>query len=342
MAMSTTIRAGGMQRSHSGPALLHSRRAPGLHHGLADTEVMPDPHNPSNLFTRRRKVGDHIGGAIPGYQGHVPGARIEDTTFGHTFVRQIDAARTERSHPVYDHQAIRIHNDIQETRQRGKSQPARAPEFDKRGIGHPAAGDTFHSRIAVQGEERSHYHSSLGLTSLAHEDRGSIGKHKGYGSAARGIPGFTGYVPGKVAENVYADTWSKSNERSIGQHFKARISAPKNWSVMTEGGTAVAALPADSLAEVPIRNPSYQDRTRGWSVCAYSGAHIDPAGRACPKDMQEGYGGISPPRAKNQIHGYAGWVPGRVGENVVGERQCKTNDVSNHLFKKACMRITQR
>ncbi|CAK0909061.1 unnamed protein product [Prorocentrum cordatum] len=28
------------------------------------------------------------------------------------------------------------------------------------------------------------------------------------------------------------------------------------------------------------------------------------------------------------IHGYAGWVPGRVGESVCGERQCQTNHVA--------------
>lgn len=176
---------------------------------------------------------------------------------------------------------------------------------------------------------------------------------KGYGSAARGVPGYTGYIPGKHAENVVAEGWSKAHSRSLSSHFAARAEAPKKWSLMTEGRTLVAPVSSDTLAEVPIKNPSYHDIARGWSTCDFTGAHIDPAGRMAPKDRQEGFGAIQPaaPRFSvgNQaatkvvpIHGYAGWVPGRVGESVVGERQCKTNAISDHLFQKNRMRTTQR
>merc|ERR1711972_729525 len=112
--------------------------------------------------------------------------------------------------------------------------------------------------------------------------------------------------------------------------------------MLAENGTIVAPGRSASLAEVPIFNPSYQCQHRGWSSCEFTGTHIDPAGRLAPKDRQEGFGGKAPPSPRNQIHGYAGYVPGRFSESVVGERQCKTNDISDHLTRKNKMRITQR
>jgi len=219
----------------------------------------------------------------------------------------------------------------------------RAPSHDCRGIGYAAAGDTRHSRIPATGEEKAHLHSTMGLTSLAHEGLGGAGHLKGYAKAATGIPGYGGYIPGKAAENVYADTWSKSHERSLGAHFDARRSAPKKWCIVAEGNTLVPAGPGDANKEIPIKNPSYQDRVRGWSSCEFTGSRVDPAGRLAPRDRQDGFGSVQAninPLVPS--HGYAGWVPGRVGENVVGERQCKTNAVSAHLFNKSRMRITQR
>jgi hypothetical protein len=217
-----------------------------------------------------------------------------------------------------------------------------APMHDNRGIIHPFAGDCHHSRIPTEGEERVHFHSDLGLTSHTHENRGGFGKLKGYGSTARAIPGFTGHIPGKFAENVFADGWSKMTERSVASHIRAVRRGPKEMTMISEGGTIVAPTASDMLGEIPIHNPSYQCRHRGWSDCKFTGIDIDPAGRQAPKDRQEGYGAVSAPPPRKQIHGYMGWVPGRVGESVVGERQCKTNDISDHLFRKQRMRITQR
>jgi len=194
----------------------------------------------------------------------------------------------------------------------------------------------------VSGEEKHHLQSDMGLTSYAHEDRGEFGKLRGYGSASRAIKGFTGHIPGKFAENVFADGWSKMTERSVASHLRAVRKGPKEMSLLTQGGTVVAPQAADMIAEIPLRNPSYQCRTRGWSGCEFSGIYVDAAGRDAPNNRQESYGGVGPPPSKGNIHGYQGWVPGRVGESVVGERQCKTNDVSGHLFKKNRMRITQR
>jgi hypothetical protein len=49
----------------------------------------------------------------------------------------------------------------------------------------------------------------------------------GFGNATGNIPGFTGHVPGKNAENMYGDTWSKTCENSVASHFMARSRAPK-------------------------------------------------------------------------------------------------------------------
>jgi len=42
------------------------------------------------------------------------------------------------------------------------------------------------------------------------------------------------------------------------------------------------------------------------------------------------------------ILGYKGYIPGKVSENVIGERQCKTVAIADHLHRKALVRITQR
>lgn len=286
-------------------------------------------------------VRDHIGGAIPGYGGHLPGHRVEVSTIGNTFRDDVQACRTLRSRASVDPQQHLSQTRERATQRLNATSSSRAPLYDTRGHHYPAAGDTQHSRVPAQGEEKAHFHSSLGLTSLAHENLGGAGSLKGYGAAARGIPGYRGYVPGKHAENVHAEGWSKSHERSLGAHFEARATAPKKRSIVTEGGTIVHSVPSDALKEKPIHNPSFNDRVRGWSQCEFTGTHIDPAGRAGPKDRQESFGGTQP-NVYNCAHGYAGWVPGRVGESVVGERQAKTNAVSTHLHNRNRMRITQR
>jgi len=297
---------------------------------------------PSLIATRRHVVGEHIGGAIPGYLGHIPGSRSEADLHGSGPSRTIEACRHARSRATYDPQAHAKSQRDEADRLSRTVPPPRAPMHDNRGNAHPFAGDTQHSRIPVDGEEKFHLQSHLGLTSHAHEDRGSFGKLRGYGSASRAISGFTGHIPGKHAENVFADGWSRMTERSVASHLRAARKGPKEMSLLAEGGTIIAPNAGDMLGEVPLRNPSYQCKTRGWSTCEYSGIYLDSAGRAAPKNRVESYGGVPPPPSKACIHGYQGWVPGRVGESVVGERQCKTNEISEHLFKKNRMRVTQR
>mmetsp|Transcript_84299 Transcript_84299/g.188201 ORF Transcript_84299/g.188201 Transcript_84299/m.188201 type:complete len:227 (-) Transcript_84299:135-815(-) len=191
----------------------------------------------------------------------------------------------------------------------------------------------------------SHRHEARRCSSGSCESRARSGidEWRGYGTVARGIPGYGGHIPGKAAENVFADTWLKSNTRSLGSHLVARNDAPKEWSLLTEGRTLLPAAAADAIVEVPLKNPSYQDCARGWSACGFTGARIEAAGRIAPKDRQEAFGCSAPrPPRDMPIHGYTGWVRGRAGESVVGERQSMTRTISDHLSKKNSIRVTQR
>lgn len=261
---------------------------------------------PNLISTRKHVIGEHIAGAIPGYLGHIPGSRCEDISYSIP-TRHVDACRKERTRATYDPQAHRKMKADEADRLSRTVPPPRAPMHDNRGIALPFAGDTQHSRIPVTGEERFHMQGDLGLTSHAHENRGGFGNLRGYGSASRAIVGFTGHTPGKFAENCFGDGWSKMTEKSVASHLRAVRKGPKEMALLSAGGTLVAPQAADMLPEVPIRNPSYQCRTRGWSGCEFSGIHIDAAGRMAPKNRQEGYRGTQPPPPKGGIPGYTGW-----------------------------------
>lgn len=291
------------------------------------------------LLTRRAGFGSHLAGAIPGYSGHVPGRRNEGATIATTFAKGTEVARVACSTPTFDVQEL---GATQKDQQRGArlstSQPSRAPRYDRSGSDYPAAGD-FNDTQRDSENVKKPCHSSMRLTSRTYDGLGGLGTLRGYGSAAGNIPGFTGHIPGKVVQNVHGGTWTKLNEQGIGEHFAARMAAPKEWSLCTKGGTLVSTVKTDAMKEIPIKSRSYADHIAGWSDCRYTGSMIGPAGRALG---QESYGLAPQPPAGKQIHGYAGWVPGRVGESVVGERQCNTNHVADVLFNKARMRITQR
>ncbi|CAK9098125.1 unnamed protein product [Durusdinium trenchii] len=46
---------------------------------------------------------------------------------------------------------------------------------------------------------------------------GVAAAHQAGAFTVTGLPGYTGYVPGKVAENVHALTFQKANERAIAE-----------------------------------------------------------------------------------------------------------------------------
>lgn len=282
------------------------------------------------INTRRSNIGDHIGNAVPGYAGHVPGARLEGEVVASTFGRSLRVSQGVRSQSTCDVQAMRLQREEWDRQQRTILPPTLAPVYDKRGIGYQPAGDTRHSRIPESNEEKSHYHSGWGLTSLAYENLGGAGKLKGHGAASRGIPGYLGFIPGKVSENSVAETWSKTQERSLSSHLAARAAAPKQWTLMSDGRTSVAPVKSDTMAEMPIWNPSYQDHARGWSDCRVTGKHVLPAGASAPVGKQEAFN-MRVPELEHVLHhgtapilGYKGYIPGKVSENVIGERHCKT------------------
>mmetsp|Transcript_11765 Transcript_11765/g.21416 ORF Transcript_11765/g.21416 Transcript_11765/m.21416 type:complete len:303 (-) Transcript_11765:192-1100(-) len=295
---------------------------------------------PSLVDTHKSSIQGHISGAIPGYQGHVPGARSDPAVQIGTFAETVRQCKTIRSKPHYDHQAVRLGIEADDFRRRTRAEPSLAPLYDKRGVGYQPAGDVTYSRMPPAGEIPAYRHSDLGLTSASFEGRGGANL-RGYGSAARSIPGFRGFVPGRHAENVIGMGWSKTNEQSISSHLTSRQKGMRTKSLVVDGGTLVPTAVTDSQPEVPLYSLSYNDQVRGSSTCEFTGSKVDPAGRLAPCGKQEDFGLIRP-TPHPVIHGYAGCVPGRVGENVIGERQCKTNTLANKLWRKQRMRITQR
>lgn len=265
---------------------------------------------PQLLQSRRHIIGDHIGGAIPGYLGHVPGHRVEVSTLGGTFRASVEACRAARSRPTADAQVLR--------QGQAREEPESGTSTSRWTAQRPAAPTGF---AATQ------------------EDVGSL---RGYSSAAKGIPSYGGYIPGKHAENIFASGWSKAHERSLAAHFEARSATPKDFNVVADGNTMVASLPSDALREMPLKNPSYNDRARGWSTCKFTGTHIEPAGRLAPLDRQDGFGAVQPSTSLDKTRGYTGWVPGKVGENVVGERASNISAMSAQLVNENRMRIMQR
>jgi len=282
--------------------------------------------------------------SIPGYLGHCPGKNVDDVKCG-TWRAVNDACREFRKKPTYNGQDLRVEREAEAKRK--SPVILRAPKYDKRGIGFQPAGDTRHSRIFRSDEKTSLIgpgNLSKTWESVVHHApqgfKGFSTQITGCGNATRNIPGFTGHIPGKIAENMYGDTWSKTCENSIACHFMARSKAPKNTSFFTKEHTAVPAVDADFVKEIPVHNKSYIDQTYGWSDCQYTGLQVDPAGRLPPNGRQGTFGRERPPEA-TIVHGYAGYVPGRVSENVHGERQCKINEISTLLSYKNKVRINQ-
>lgn len=293
---------------------------------------------PQLLETRSSSYGKTTLGAIPGYTGHVPASRVENLEFT-TFKKCNQACRDYRQIPGYDAQALdRTRADSSLPRART---PPCAPRFDARGLTFPAAGDCQFSRIPVKGEVRNSLHKSLGTLSRTWDGHGGADKLKGMSSVAVAIPGFTGHVPGNKAENVFGDGWSKNMESSLAAHLLSRSRAPKVRSYITKERTFVPALESDNGQELPILNPSYQDHARGWSGCEYTGSKVDPAGRVGPRCRQESYRLEAPPPWRAAI-GYTGFIPGRIGENIIGERQRATDDISRTLTEKNRVRVLQR
>lgn len=329
---------------------------------------MHRPHSACSLRTRKdpcqNETCERTTTAIPGYTGYVPG-RSDNFDFS-TWRRETQACCSNRSLPTFDAQQLR------RERERDLPSRTRCPKYDNRGIGFRPAGDT--DSVAMTTNERTSQiapgnvsqtwdatvnHAPLGRNGSAHDI-------KGYSSVTRNIPGFTGYIPGKVAENLFGDGFSKTCENSLASHFLARkdqfphlrphsaptglrsssrpntsqrpISAP----VITKDHTAVLAVDTDFMKEIPLISSSYQDMIRGWSQCPYNGCQVEPAGAVAPVGRQERFFRPQPPVGDGIPPGYTGYVPGKRSENVFAERKHVTRQISQLLTHKNKVRSKQR
>jgi len=185
---------------------------------------MQRPHSAVNLRTQKDPCQleslERTTTAIPGYTGYVPG-RKENFDFS-TWHRETEACRKNRSLPTFDAQMLR---------RECESDPPfiiRCPKHDNRGHCYPAAGDTD-SVAMLSNERRSQiapgnvsktWDATVNQAPLGY--RGSAHDIKGFGNVTRNIPGFTGHIPGKVAENHFGDGFSKTCENALASHFQAR------------------------------------------------------------------------------------------------------------------------
>lgn len=181
---------------------------------------------------------------------------------------------------------------------------------------------------------------------------------------------YTGYIPGKKSENVYSNGWTKSNLNATAAFHRTYLGRnrygrsdplamedgkerthPRGFydgdqnrglrALFTKGLTAVERVASDDKPEIPMFSSSYQDMRRGWSLDPYVGKQIDPAGRLEPYTRQEGWGCQKAPDY-HRAPKYAGYVPGRYGENVVGERQTIVDHICSHRTRKNRAEILQR
>lgn len=253
-------------------------------------------------------VGDLLNGAIPGYQGHVPGKRIEVSTCGHRFSQGVQAGRASRSVATLDAQATR--QDM------------------------AAATKTIRLPPDAGGAEVP-YQARIGLMSRIYDQPDCPEARRlprGSATAAGSLPGCTVHVPGKKAQNVFGEGWSKANVRSLGEHVRAR-KASRHVQRYDMGPSL------EGVQEPSLFDSSYQGSTRGWSTCAYTGVQIGAAGAPAGRVQATG---LSPPAMAKSIPGYSGWVPCRYGDNVFGVRQRECAEIAGTLKNNSRMTTVQR
>merc|ERR1712126_248517 len=157
--------------------------------------------------------------------------------------------------------------------------------------------------------------------------------------ATGNIPGYQGYIPGKVAENCYGETWQRSHEassRAFAKTYDVRsmmnLNDPKGRLGRVPYGTwpwkltYPGAPEKETFLEQPLFNPNYQNHVVGWSDCKYTGTAVDPAGRLAPWGMQESWG-LKKPNLPNYrpVHGL---------REVFGESKANNYDIAVQKFDK--------
>lgn len=266
--------------------------------------------------------------------GYVPGRR-DNCDFG-TWARMTQACHEQRKLPTFDAQML-------------------------------AAENAHKARNAIVDQIRAPRPMSAGSVDAAGDQYMKVGRDHstkevpGFASVTRNIPGFTGYIPGKVAENLFGDGFSKTCESSLSSHFLARRARPHSAPtgphsssrprtsqrpvsapILTKDHTAVTTMESDFFQEIPLHNRNYQDVLRGWSRCEYTGCQIEPAGAVAPVGRQERFGRAKPPEVDGIPPGYTGYVPGKISENIFAERKLKERQISKLLTHKNKVRSKQR
>jgi len=308
-------------------------------------------------YPEKRVVGGHVSKAIPMYTGYCQGkknldceANVQSGLFSAVANQSKDIkARTMFGRLSADEKAPYVNKTWFDR------MPAEEPEALKES--YRGAPKAFAADLVAAGDYReSKIPRSLPKVPF-HEDCGP----QGHGATLCGITNYTGYLPGYKSENSFGSTWQRTRMRSVGakldHHDKIRhISTvdarhPAKACVrITKEGTAVQEVETDQLPEMVPFNNSYLDVKRGYSSCMFSGTHIDPAGRMPPS----GAGKISrqPPRqdtfgrqrplVAGLPPGYTGYTGGKLSENVIGERGCKTHEICRFLTYKNQIRNVQR
>jgi len=295
------------------------------------------------VLHQRTPVSDRPLIAVPGYTGFVPGRNSEAVGEG-TFRRVNSECRLLRATDKFDVEASgkpSLQGDVTQ-KDFGYTRRPRIPSpipRDARGMRTPAAGDQHESQIMRSDD-------------LPHGMGGPVSQTFPTGA----IPRYGGYIPGKASENVFGDTWTKVNYRAtrahhMGEYGHSTRPLPRPlWDgrrndafrrKLSYERTVVPRVESDDHKEIPLINPSQQDLVRGTSSCPFTGKHIDPAGRQAPHGGTEGWGRTAPPQAW-RLPGYQGYCVGKYAENVVGERQTRTEQIGVHLHRKNKLRITQK
>lgn len=333
-----------------------------MHRSRSLGSLISDAREADPRFYHEKKItGGHVANAIPLYKGYNPGKKsdVEARMQSGLFSMVAKESRDQKAGVMFgrlskDEKAPYVNKNWFDRMPKEEPEP---PKESYRGAPKsysaelPAAGDFLESKIA-KSNERPGRHAPP-----PHEECGPPSQ----GAAVCGITSYTGYLPGYKSENSYGSTWTRTRVRSLGAKMEHQEKTRHLSTVdakhparscvrITKEGTAVPEVETDHLPEmVPFSN-SYLDVKRGYSSCMFSGTHIDPAGRLPPS----GAGKISrqPPRqdtfgrerplVAGLPPGYAGYTGGKLSENVIGERGCKTHEICRFLTYKNQIRVMQR
>ncbi|CAD7948859.1 unnamed protein product [Amoebophrya sp. A25] len=305
------------------------------------------------------RLPTHTIKAIPGYRGYLPGVKSE--TIGENIFSNVVYESQHATKRLGHSQSAQLYDRDQARAAQAGLLSIRVPEptreqilktlDNKRGDEDrvagfaAAAGDYRESRVPDSYES---YYEEPPLDNTL--------------KAKTNIVGYGGHVPGREAENVHGNTWTRTNLNATSAFHRTFRGRNRNersdpWAVTkgksrlhprgaydmeqnrnqkflyTKERTAVGRVETDTQEEVPLYNNSYNDMRRGWSLDPFVGKQIDAAGRQEPFTMQESYGCVRPFKAL-RAPGYTGFVPGKIGENIVAERQTMTDHIAVHRTNK--------